>query len=173
MDDTAAAFGHFGPAAHGARTCHAEIMIRCLSVVLNACGAACFHSVCLNHPHPFPFQIETLVAAQSTRALSIPTKMEERNKAVTKIVLLTHTWHDSHLEYCYNTDYDSGCPAWGMSSAFLTNSEVLLTLQICEPLWVARTMLPGPAIKFPRIKFWHRWDWVFAFCQGACTDQVK
>lgn len=61
------------------------------SVVLSACGAVCFH--CLFRP----FSPMAPAADLSTEALSTPTKMERRNKAVTKTVLLTHLWHSGLL----------------------------------------------------------------------------
>lgn len=71
VDDAAADLGHDSLAAPGTRNCHAEIKVVGVSVVPNACGAACFHSVFLDHPPPFP-----LIADQLTQALSTPTKTD-------------------------------------------------------------------------------------------------
>lgn len=100
-----------------------------------------------------------------------PQKWKERNKAVTKTVLLKHPWHVNHLGYCYNTDYDSLCPAWGLNSAFLTSSKELLMLQICGPLWVARTLNTGTCNLIPRLNSGSDETGVLLFVRGLAMTR--
>lgn len=139
MDDTAADLGYLGSATHGARNRHAEIMIsgsECGSQCLWSCLFSLSSGTFLIHS---PSSYKPWLLVSQHRLYRHPQKWKEKNKAVTKTVLLKHPWHVNHLGYFYNTDYDSLYSAWGLNSAFLTSSDVLLMLQICGLLWVART----------------------------------